>query len=177
MLVDYTTKNRIVSAAIVILAVFFSLPVNADSTYVETPYAEQKVVFDFYLDNPKKTGAALFWIRSLINPLMNDPYGYAPEFLSIKVVIHGTEIVTVAKHNYDKYKDVVERMKYYASLGVDFLVCGLAANDYGYKSSDFHDFVTVVPSAINELAHWQMLGYALITPNIVEKKFSIEEIR
>ncbi len=112
-----------------------------------------------------------------MNPLMNDPYGYAPEFLSIKVVIHGTEIVTVAKYNYNKYKDVVGRMKYYASLGIDFLVCGLAASDYGYKSSDFHDFVTVVPSAINELAHWQMQGYALITPNIMDKKFSIEEIR
>ena len=35
----------------------------------------------------------------------------------------------------------------------------------------------VVPSAITELAHWQQQGYALITPNIMDKKVSIEEIR
>jgi hypothetical protein len=34
-----------------------------------------------------------------------------------------------------------------------------------------------VPSAIAELAHWQLQGYALITPVVMEKHFSIEEIR
>jgi len=33
------------------------------------------------------------------------------------VVIHGTEIVTVAHKNYDRYKDAVERMRYYVDLG------------------------------------------------------------
>ena len=147
------------------------------STEVLTPYGEQKVVFDFYLDDPDKINTALFWIRSLLNPLMDDPYGMAPEFLSLKVVIHGTEIVTVARKNYDKYRDAVERMRYYASLGVEFKVCGLAATDYDYANDAFYDFVDVVPSAITELAHWQLEGYALITPIVIEKKFSIEEIR
>jgi uncharacterized protein len=101
----------------------------------------------------------------------------APELMSIKVVIHGTEIVTLAKKNYDKYRDAVERMRYYAGLGVEFKVCGLAAHDYGYRPEDFQDFVQVVPSAITELAHWQMQGYALITPVVLEKKFSVEAIR
>jgi len=147
------------------------------SKAVETPYSEQKVVYDFYLDNPQKINAALYWIRSLINPLMDEPYGMAPEFLDIKVVIHGTEIVTVARKNYEKYRDAVERMRYYASLGVEFKVCGLAAADYGYDTDDFYEFIEVVPSAITELAHWQLQGHALITPNVLEKKFSIEEIR
>jgi intracellular sulfur oxidation DsrE/DsrF family protein len=147
------------------------------SKEVETPYTEQKVVYDFYLDNPQKINAALYWIRSLINPLMEEPYGMAPEFLDIKVVIHGTEIVTVARKNYDKYRDAVERMRYYSSLGVEFKVCGMAATDYAYDTSDFYEFIEVVPSAITELAHWQLQGHALITPNVVEKKFSIEEIR
>ena len=144
---------------------------------VQTPYAEPKVVFDFYFDDPQNIGSALYWVRSLMNPLTEAPYNYAPEFMSIVVVIHGTEIVTVAKHNYNKYKDVVDRMRYYAQLGVSFKVCGLAAQDYDYRISDFQDFIEVVPSAITELAHWQQQGYALITPNIMEKKFSIEEIR
>ncbi len=152
--------------------------VQAESAeYIATPYGEPKVVYDFYFDDPQKINSALYWIRSLINPLSEDPYNYAPEFMDIKVVIHGTEIVTVAKKNYAKYKDAVDRMRYYASLGVQFKVCGLAAQDYDYTIEDFHEFIDVVPSAIIELAHWQQQGYALIAPRILPKIYSIEEIR
>ncbi len=147
------------------------------AVYVETPYDEPKVVFDFYFDQPDKVASALYWVRALINPLTEAPYDMAPEFMDIVVVIHGTEIVTLARKNYEKYREVVERMLYYASLGVKFRVCGLAAHDYGYGIKDFYDFVEVAPSAISELAHWQQQGYALIAPQIMEKKFSIEEIR
>jgi intracellular sulfur oxidation DsrE/DsrF family protein len=150
---------------------------TAAAKVVQTPYQEQKVVFDFYFDDPRKINSALHWIRSLLNPLMDEPYGYAPEFLDIVVVIHGTEIVTTVKHNYKKYREAVERMKYYASLGVKFRVCSLAAEDYRYTTKDFHDFLELAPSALTELAHWQLQGYALITPKIMDKKFSIEEIR
>ena len=145
--------------------------------YVQTPYTEQKVLFDFYFDDPEKINSALFWIRSLMNPLMEAPYEMAPEFLDLKVIIHGTEIVTVAKKNYARYKDAVERMRYYSELGIEFRVCGLAAHDYGYDWGDFYDFIKVTPSAITEIAHWQLQGYAVIRPEVMEKKFSIEEIR
>ena len=154
-----------------------SLYAEEQAKMVQTPYAEPKVVFDFYFDDPQHINSALYWIRSLMNPLSEAPYNYAPEFMNIVVVIHGTEIVTVAKHNYAKYKDAVDRMRYYAQLGVTFKVCGLAAGDYGYRQKDFQDFIDIVPSAIPELAHWQQQGYALIAPNIMDKKFSIEEIR
>lgn len=150
---------------------------SADARLVETPYTEQRVVFDFFLDDPDKVGPALFWIRSLMNPLLEEPYGFAPEMLDLVVVIHGTEIVTVAEKNYDRYTEAVDRMRYYASLGVKFKVCALAAQDYGYRAEDFHDFVEVVPSAITELAHWQLQGYALITPQVPVRRKSIEEIR
>ena len=150
---------------------------EALAQFVQTPYTEQKVVFDFYFDDPQKINSGLFWIRSLMKPLLDEPYGYAPEFLDIKVVIHGTEIVTVAKKNYARYQDAIERMRYYAQLGVEFKVCALAAEDFGYVREDFQDFVQLVPSAITELAHWQIQGYGLITPQVMDKKFSIEEIR
>jgi intracellular sulfur oxidation DsrE/DsrF family protein len=108
---------------------------------------------------------------------MDSPYDFAPEFMDIVVVIHGTEIVTLVKHNYEKYKDAVERMRYYSSLGVKFKVCSLAANDFDYSAENFHDFVELVPSAMAELNHWQMQGYGLVTPYVLEKKFNIEEIR
>lgn len=154
-----------------------SAPVYADATIVKTPYQPAKVVFDFYLDDPQKINSALYWIRSLVNPLLDEPYNYSPEQLDIVVVIHGTEIVTIAKMNETKYKEAVDRMRYYASLGVHFKVCGYAAEEYGYSAKDLQDFIEIVPNAITELAHWQMQGYALITPNVQEKHFSIEQIR
>lgn len=169
--------RRLVLLLIPLLAISYG-QVHAEATYEETPYKdEQKVVFDFYLDDPAKMATALYWIRSYLNPLLDAPYGFPPEGMEIKVIIHGTEIVTVAKKNYKKYRDVVERMKYYESLGVEFRVCELAAGDYGYTLKDFHDFIIMAPSAIIELGHWQQEGYALIRPIVYTKTRSIEEIR
>ena len=152
-------------------------PVHAAGKWVATPYAPAKVVFEFYLDNPQKIGSALYWVRSLMNPLMESPYNYSPEDLNIVVVIHGNEIVTVAKKNEAKYQDAVDRMRYYADLGVKFKVCGQAAADFGYRLEDFQDFIEVVPNAITELAHWQQQGYALIVPKVMEKTINVESIR
>ncbi len=152
-------------------------PAGAAGKWVQTPYAPPKVLFEFYFDDPQKIGSALYWVRALTNPLTEAPYDYPPEDFSIVVVIHGTEIVTVAKHNEAKYREAVERMRYYADLGVRFKVCGQAAEDYGYAVKDFQDFVEVVPNAITELAHWQQQGYALIVPQIMDKKVDIESIR
>ena len=157
---------------------FVNSSVSAEQAeYVETPYKEPKVMFEFYFDEPNKINSALYWVRSFINPLTEAPYNMAPEFMDIKVVIHGTEIVTLAKKNYEKYKTSVERMKYYSQLGVEFRVCALAAQDFGYTAADFQSFVKVVPSAITEIGHWQQEGYAIIKPEILDKKFSTEELR
>jgi hypothetical protein len=154
-----------------------TVPVQAAGKWVATPYAPARVVFEFYLDNPQKIDSALYWVRSLMNPLQEAPYNYSPEDLSVVVVIHGTEIVTVAKQNEAKYQEAVDRMRYYADLGVVFKVCGQAAEDYGYALKDFQDFIEVVPNAITELAHWQQQGYALIVPQILDKRIDIESIR
>lgn len=145
--------------------------------WVATPYAPAKAVFEFYLDDPQKIGSALYWVRSLMSPLLESPYDYSPEDLHIVVVIHGNEIVTVAKKNEAKYQDAVARMRYYASLGVKFKVCGQAAADFGYRVDDFQDFVEVVPNAMTELVHWQQQGYALVVPKVMEKTIDVESIR
>jgi len=160
-----------------LLLVLLPAQVSGQAKIVQTPYEEQKVVFDFFLDAPEKVNAALYWVRALLNPLLDEPYNQAPEFMDVVVVIHGTEIATTVKHNYQKYHDAVERMRYYASLGVKFKVCRLAAEDYGYAAKDFQEFVELVPSAMTELAHWQNRDYALIIPQVVDKRYSIEEIR
>ena len=169
--------RRLIAASLLMLSLTATGEETGGAKYVQTPYEAPRVVFDFYFDHPQKIGAALYWLRALMNPLTESPYDMAPEFMDIVVVIHGTEIVTVARKNYARYKNAVERMRYYASLGVKFKVCSLAAQDYGYSPKDFFDFVEVVPSAIAELAYWQQKGFALIAPHIMDKKVSVEEIR
>ncbi len=152
-------------------------PVHAQAKVVQTPYQNPKALVDIFLDDPAKLGAALYWVRSLVNPLTEAPYSMFPEDIKIIVLLHGTEIVTLAKKNQERYQEVLQRMRYYADMGVKFKVCGLALQDYGYSAADMQDFVEVAPSAITELMHWQNQGYALIPAVVQDKKFSIEQIR
>ncbi len=170
--------SRILKKVIPVLLLTFSASLFAEgATYTETPYKEPQVVFDFYFNEPDDIISALFWVRSFMNTLMDEPYNMAPEMMDIIVLIRGVEIVTVVKKNYPRYKAAVDRMRYFSALGVRFKVCGLATKSYDYTLEDFQDFVEVVPSAINELVHWQQQGYVLIQPTILSKKYSIEEIR
>lgn len=153
------------------------LPVLAEAKVVQTPYHKPKALFDIYLDQPAKMGAALYWLRSFVNPLLEAPYSFFNEDMSVVVVLHGTELVTVAKKNEAKYEDVVQRMRFYADHGVKFKVCGLALTDFGYTAADMQPFVEITPSAMTELVHWQNQGYGLITPLVTDKKLSIDEIR
>ena len=158
-----------------------ALSISSGNTYAAEElypeYEEPQVVFDFYFDDPKHIASALYWVRATINPLLDAPYDMAPEMMDVVVMIHGTEIVTLAKHNYQKYQESVERMRYYHSLGVEFRACRLAATDYDYLPDDLYDFVTLVPSAPTDLVQLQMQGYALITPMVRSKKYSIAAIR
>jgi intracellular sulfur oxidation DsrE/DsrF family protein len=160
-----------------IIALGTAHPVLAQGTRVQTPYANPKAIVDVYLDHPAKMGAALYWVRSLVNPLTEAPYSLFPEDMSIIVLLHGTELVTVASKNEAKYEELVQRMRYYASQGVKFKVCGLALQDYGYTDADMQPFIEITPSAMTELVHWQNRGYALITPQVPDKRHAIEDIR
>lgn len=166
-----------------LVLVFFSvwLPIRgmaSSAEFVATPYAEeQKIVFDFYFDDPQKINSALYWLKGLVDPLMAEPYNLSPDDMDIKVILHGTEVVALAKHNYPQYQKAVERMRYYAQLGVEFRLCAIAARDYEYELKDLQEFIQLVPSGITELAHWQKEGYVLIAPRIQEKRYAIAEIR
>jgi len=154
-----------------------AVPAFSQAKVVQTPYKNPKALVDIYLDDPAKLPSALYWVRGLVNPLTEAPYSMFAEDMHIIVLLHGTEIVTLAKKNEERYQEVVQRMRYYAEMGVKFKVCGLAMKDYGYTAADLHDFVEVTPSALTELMHWQNQGYALIPAIVQDKKFSIEQIR
>jgi intracellular sulfur oxidation DsrE/DsrF family protein len=177
MLASSTRLLRLTLAAAVLAVAWQAPTALAQAKVVQTPYKDPKALVDIFLDDPAKLGAALFWVRSLVNPLTEAPYSMFPEEIKIIVLLHGTEIVTLAKKNAARYEEVLQRMRYYADMGVKFRVCGLALQDYGYTPADLHDFVEVAPSAITELMHWQNQGYALIPAVVQDKKFSIERIR
>ncbi len=150
------------------------------ATFIQTEYTSPfKAVVEFYFDEPEKIKPALEWISNIIYVLSKDPYNFIPgEDIDIVVIIHGTEITTLAKKNREKYKDIWERMEGMAMYGVRFKVCSMAAEQiYHYKREDFPDFVELVPSAITELLHWQQKGYALLIPRVLERRKSVEEIR
>ncbi len=150
---------------------------HGQAKFVQTPYKHPKALIDVYLDDPAKLAAALNWVRGVMNPLTEAPYSLSPEDIPVVVLMHGTEIVTLARKNEERYHDVVQRMRYYADMGVKFKVCGLSMKDYGYTPADLYDFVEVVPSALTELMYWQNQGYALIPATVMDKKYSIEQIR
>lgn len=171
---------RVLGNMCLAMALLFGLthnPAMAQAKVVQTPYQNPKALVDVFLDNPAKMAAALYWVRSLVNPLVEAPYSMFPEDMSIIVLMHGTEIVTLARKNEERYAEVVQRMRYYADMGVKFKVCGLALQDYHYTAADMQSFVEVTPSAMTELVHWQNRGYALINVQVTEKKQSIEDIR
>lgn len=159
------------------LALTLPLLCQAQARVVQTPYKNPKALIDIYLDDPAKLGSALNWIRGVMNPLMDAPYSMVPEDIPIVVLLHGTEVVALARKNEARYRDVVQRMRYYADLGVKFRVCGLSMRDYGYTPADMHDFVEITPSALTELMYWQNQGYALIPATVMDKKLSIDDIR
>ena len=164
---------------LLVVAIFHGAALAQEGeTVTYTPYEEdQKIVFEFYFDHPAKINTALYWIKAVFTTLGSEPYGFAPDFFDIKVVIHGMEIAALAKKNYYLYSEAVERMRYYHEFGVEFKVCALSAHEYGYSKNDLPDFVELVPSAVTELVHWQSKGYAMIVPKVWEKKYSLEEIR
>lgn len=174
-------KNALTTVIVLVLWLsvsFWLAPLYADDAprFEYTPYDAQKVVYEFYFDHPAKISAALYWLRTHLKTLDEKPYDIAPDFLDIKVVMHGTEIVTLAKKNYLRYQEVVQRMRYYADLGVDFRVCALSLEEFNYAQADMQDFVTIIPSAITDLAHWQNKGYALIIPRVFDKNFTLDEL-
>lgn len=156
---------------------FASVDEDYGAKLVFPAYTAPKTVFEFYFDHPQKLGPALYWIQGLYKTLGDNPYDIPPDDLKTVVVLHGTEIAALVKKNYAFYRNYVERMRYYAEIGVQFKVCKQAADRYGYKAEEFPSFIDLVPSSITELIYWQQQGYALIIPNIMERKFSLDEMR
>ena len=140
--------------------------------FVQTDYVRPfKAVVEFYFDHPEKIGPALGWVSNLVYVLSNPPYNFTQEDMDIIVIAHGRELPVFAKENREKYESIVERIESLSLYGVKFMVCAMAARQfYGYTEKDFYPFVTLVPSALTEIIHWQQKGYGLLIPQVLISK-------
>ncbi len=155
---------------VIALLLGFLLSFGEEAVFVQTEYKKPfKVVFEIYLDHPEKMRPAIGWVSNVIFVLTNPPYDFSLEDIDIVVVSHGRELPVFLKENRDKYQDIVERIEGLTHYGVKFKVCRMALTQlYGATEKDLHPFVETVPSAIVEVAHWQMMGYSLIIPMVFE---------
>ena len=119
-------------------------------------YSKQKVVYDVAV----KDVAALTSVldRASHLSLLN---GADPFDSKIVIVLHGGEIPFFAIKNFAKYKDLMTRAQSLSVGGViEFRMCRLAAQGQGFKPSDIHGFVSMVPMADAEIVELQAKGHA-----------------
>lgn len=117
----------------------------------EVAYKPQKVVYDVAVSSVSKLTSVLDRISYL-----NIVYEADPFESSIVVVLHGNEIPFFAIKNYAQYKELMARAQSLTQSGnIRFRMCKLAAQGHGFKPSDIHGFVEMVPMADAEIIRLQ----------------------
>lgn len=152
------TAATLVSA---MLAVGLAQPVFAEAF---APYGTAKVdmhpmpktntVFDVNYDDPKKLNILYFYVKNTKKVTRG----------KVVVVTHGPELRAFAKENYEKYKEIIDKMAELNEDGVEFKMCNNAMQAAGFRAEDMHGFITVVPAGFPEVAYWQGKGYKYINP-------------
>ncbi|NPA52227.1 MAG: hypothetical protein GXO22_04985 [Aquificae bacterium] len=139
----------------------------SDSTYPST-----KVVYDWNLQSPEAVNQALNYISNHLKAYSE----YSPfEEVEIVVVSHGPEVAIFVKDNFEKFKDVIARMKSFnKGYGIKFYVCYNAIRALGYSKEDVLPFVILTPAGVAKLAVLQDQGYRLV-PAIVHDFKKIKE--
>lgn len=117
-------------------------------------YPTIDAVFDANYTDPNSLNMLYSFVKNTMEPLKG----------KMVVVTHGPELRAFAKENYIKYQGIMDRMKELADAGVEFRMCRNALIAAGYKETDFHGFVTVVPAGFPELALLQSEGYQHLNP-------------
>ncbi|MFN2349312.1 MAG: DsrE family protein [Thioalkalivibrio sp.] len=134
---------------------YASEPPWGRSSEMASNYSEQKVVYDLFRGGEEVDSIL---DRASFLSILNDadPFDH-----KIVVVIHGDAIPYFAIDHYAEHTEVMNRAQS-LSVGdvVEFRLCGAAARLRGFKTSDFHGFVHVVPMADAEIIKLQQAGFA-----------------
>lgn len=117
-------------------------------------YPEINQVFDLNYIDPKKI--------NILNAFIINTRKVVPG--KTVIVTHGPELRLFAKENYEKYRGIVDKMASLAEEGVEFRMCNNAMTAAGFKASDMHGFITVIPAGFPEIVYLQNQGYRYINP-------------
>ena len=117
-------------------------------------YPVLNAVFDVNYEDPNKLNILNVFLQKTSAALKG----------KMVVVTHGPELRVFAKENYVKYQGIVDKMATLADKGIEFRMCSNAMRAAGFKSSDMHGFITVIPAGFPEIALLQSKGYRLIEP-------------
>lgn len=122
-------------------------------------YKPQKVLYDLTSGDENKINNILDR-ASLLNKLYNnDPFD-----ASIVIIIHGQAIPLFTKALFEKHRNTMQRVHNLAlSSRIEYRMCQASAKIQGFKPSDIHGFVKMVPMADAEIVKLQNEeGYAYI---------------
>lgn len=125
---------------------------------VEIRYAPAKVLYD--VDE-----GGIEYLANILDrvSLLNKLYEADPFESSIVVVVHGDAIPLFGIRDYAKHRELMERAQSLTKSGmIEFRMCGAAARARGYRPSDVHGFVQMVPMADAEIVRLQRAGYAYL---------------
>jgi len=118
-------------------------------------YKPQKVVYDVNV----KTLAAMNGVLDRAS-FLSKLTGADPFDSSIVLVLHGPEIEFFARKNYSKYKKLMHRAQSLVEgETLKIRMCKLAAEGLGFKPSQIHGFVEVVPMGDAEIIRLQNEEY------------------
>jgi len=157
-------------ALIATILIAFAMPFTAaadetsPSTFRDTPYEPQNVVYEFNYPTSTDGVRALGYLRNHLRAL--EEFGDVAKDSHIVVVMHGYEVYAMARENAAHFPKVYDALKELTAKGVSFYLCRNSARGKGYDVDDFYEQVTVVPAGMSELGHWQMKGYATINPRL-----------
>ncbi len=83
--------------------------------------------------------------------------------VDIAMVLHGPDIEIFAKHNYDRYQNIVDTARRLEQVGViDFKVCQRVMSARGITAMELPDFLEAVPYAADEIKRLRAQGYVTL---------------
>lgn len=149
-----------------VLLLLASLPINPAAAAPEAPwghakaveqtYANQKAVYDVMVNSESAMRSVISRAQLLLALNGSDPFEN-----KVVIVLHGNEIPYFAIKNLTEHEELMQRAQSATQSGlVEFRMCKLAAEAYGFHPEDIHGFVTLVPMADAEIVRLQQEGYA-----------------
>lgn len=126
-------------------------------------YGAQNFLYDFNFAEPVHGLKALTFVRNHIRALKE--HG---DFENSRLVIvaHGNELHALSRLNSAAFPNAYEELRDLVEQGVEIHVCRNAASGRGYQPDEFYDLITVVPTAMTDIAKYQGEGFGYIYPAV-----------